>query len=226
MCADDTQLIIAFRPTADGTSVAVQSMEECISDVRSWMARNFLCLNDGKTEFLVIGTYQQLQKVVLPSIKIGESDIQPTTKARNIGCIMDSNMKLQHHVDAVCKTAWFHLRNIYKIRKFLNRDCTEMLIHAFITSKLDYANSLLYGLPQALLGKLQRVQNGAARLVFQAGKFDHVTPLFRSLHWLPVEQRIHFKILLLAYKALHHQAPGYITDLLEVYVPARALHKT
>ena len=93
---------------------------------------------------------------------------------------------------------------------------TETLIHAFISSRLDYCNSLLYGLPNSQLSKLQRVQNAAARLMFQDSKFCRITPLLRSLHWLPVKYLIDFKILLLSFKAIHKIAPDYICNLISL----------
>ena len=104
--------------------------------------------------------------------------------------------------------------NLRCIRKYFDQESMKTVIHACITSKLDYCNSLLYGLPDSQIVKLQRVQNTSARLICNLPKFAHVTPLLRELHWLPVRQRIEFKILMLVYKALHGQAPSYITELL------------
>ena len=87
-------------------------------------------------------------------------------------------------------------------------------VHAFITSHVDYCNSLLYGLPNYQLNKLQRVLNASARLVCNAPRFCHISPLLRGLHWLPVKARIEFKILLITFKAIHGLAPKYLCDLL------------
>ena len=95
------------------------------------------------------------------------------------------------------------LHNIGRIRKFLSPDDTKSLVHAFITSRIDYCNSLLYGLPACQLNKMQRVLNAAARLVCKAPQYSHVTPLLRELHWLPIRQRVNFKIILFAFKAIH-----------------------
>ena len=107
------------------------------------------------------------------------------------------------HVTAVCKAASFHLQNIYKIRKYVNHDSTITVIHAFVTSKLDFCNALLYGLPKYVIKRLQHVQNSAARVIYLSRKFDQVTPLLIDLHWLPIEQGISFKILLITFKILH-----------------------
>ena len=121
------------------------------------------------------------------------------------------------------RPVFFHLRNIRRIRDCLSLADTEKLVHAFITSKLDNANSLLYGLPKFLINRLQNVQNAAARVVTRTRKYDHIKPVLKQLHWLPISQRINYKILLLTYKALNGQAPSYITELLEPYVPTRNL---
>ena len=104
--------------------------------------------------------------------------------------------------------AFYYLYNTRHIRKYLSRSSTETLIHAFITSRLDYCNSLLYGLPKYQLSKLQRVMNSSARLVYCAPKSCHITPLLRELHWLPVCYRIEYKITLLTFKVLRGMAPG------------------
>ena len=112
-------------------------------------------------------------------------------------------MNLEQHVKDVCKSAFYHIQNISKRRDCLTQNDTETLVHAFISSKLDFCNALLYGLPQCVIDKLQRVQNLAARLVTRTRKYEHITPVLMDLHWLPVEQRIKYKILLLTYKSLN-----------------------
>ena len=111
---------------------------------------------------------------------------------------------------------FYYLYNIRRIRKYLSRLSTETLIHAFVSSRIDYCNSLLYGLPVYQLNKLQRVQNAAARLIFLESKYCHVRPLLYNLHWLPVKFRIDFKILLLTYKAINGLAPFYLQELISL----------
>ena len=125
----------------------------------------------------------------------------------------DFNIHLRLQKTSETSIIYCYLYNIRRIRKYLSKECTETLIHAFISSRLDYCNSLLYGLPAYQIQKLQRVQNSAARLVFHESKFCHITPLLRALHWLPVAYRIVFKILLLTFKAIHKLPPNYISEL-------------
>ena len=128
-------------------------------------------------------------------------------------------------VNSVCKSAFYQLRNIARISKYLSPKTTELLAHAFVSSKLDFCKSLLYGIPKHLLRKLQSVQNSAARLV-TSSKFNHTTPLLMQLHWLPIAECIEFKIVLLTFKGLHDLSPSYIKELLTPYCPARMLRSS
>ena len=112
-------------------------------------------------------------------------------------------------------SSFYYLYNIWRIRKYLSRRCTETLVHAFITARIDYCNSLLYGLPDYRINKLQRIQNAAARLIC------HITPLLYDLHWLPVKFRIEFKILLITFQALKGLAPTYIDSLISIKSTSR-----
>ena len=219
--ADDTQLYISFD--LHEHQDVISKMEQCIEKVRTWMADNFLKLNDEKTEVLFFGSKNLIANLDASPMTIGSEQIAPTDVAKNIGAYMDKYLNMDTQVSQVCKGAWLHLRNIGKIRPYLTESCTEKLIHAFVSSKLDSNNGLLYGTPKDKLDRLQRVQNAAARLVTRTRKYDHITPVLQSLHWLPVHQRIHYKILLLTFKSLAGKAPSYLQELLEVSTQSRSL---
>ena len=110
------------------------------------------------------------------------------------------------------KTAFYHIRNISRTRPCLSIDSTKTLVHVLVMSRWDHCNSLLYGLPDYLIQRLRYVMNAAAKVITCKQKLDHVTPLLIELHWLPVRQRIIFKILLYTFKALHGAAPTYLTS--------------
>ena len=112
---------------------------------------------------------------------------------RNLGAWFDSHLDMSTHVTKNCASAFYYLYNIRHIRKYLSRESTERLVHAFITSRLDYCNDLLYGAPEYQIKKLQRVMNASARLVYRAPKYWHITSLLRELHWLPVRLRVDLK---------------------------------
>ena len=125
-----------------------------------------------------------------------------------------NKQRLTEHVSKLCKSFFYHLRNISKIRKYRDENSTETLVHAFVSSKLDYCNALLIGLPKYQIDRLQSVLNTAARIITFTCKYDHITPVLVRLHWLPVSYRIRFKVLLLTYKALNDLSPEYISELL------------
>lgn len=215
--ADDTQLYLSFCPSSSvNAEVAVESMNECIADIRNWMISDKLMLNDDKTEFVLIGTRQQLAKVNIDSISVGSYDVSPGSVVRNLGSWFDSKLTMSTHISKVCASSFYHLHNIKRIRKYLSVEATQTLVHALITSCVDYCNSLLFGLPDCQLNKLQRVLNVSARLIYKSPRFCHITPILCDLHWLPIRYRINFKIILLTFKAIHGLAPKYISDLVVI----------
>ena len=215
--ADDTQLYISFKADSDiDKEAALTAMRECIMDIKQWMLKDKLKLNDNKTEIILIGTRQQLAKVNLNTFSFGDTDISLSSEVRNLGCWFDSQLTMNSHIVKTCKSAFYHLYNIRRIRKYLSYDTTQILVNAYVTSRLDYCNSLLYGLPACHINKLQRVQNAAARLICNISRFDHITPSLTKLHWLPVRFRVIFKILLITYKVLNGCAPEYLVDLVNL----------
>jgi hypothetical protein len=215
--ADDHMLYVSFSADkVENEVAAVTAMEECLVTVKEWMIQNKLKMNDAKTELIVIGTRQQLSKTEIKSLMVGETKVLAADCIRSLGMYLDQNMNMKNHINNKVKAAHKHLYRIRCIRKYLTKKNTESLIHAFVTSQLDYGNSLLYGLPKCDTDKFQLVQNQAAKLVVEGKKFDRVTPIMHKLHWLPVEKRIVFKIALLVYKALHGMGPAYLLDMLKL----------
>ncbi len=215
MYADDTQLHTSFAPSEAAESLTI--MEKCLEEIGEWMAQNHLKLNQKKTEVIVIGSPSVLKRCKIPAIRIGHEHVCPTESARNIGVILDSNLNMAEHIRSVTKACYLQLYKIGQIRPYLTEDAATTLARSLIISKLDYANSLLYGLPDTLLNKLQMILNNAARLTKKKNKHDHITPLLKELHWLPVEQRIIFKTNMITYKAMNNLAPGYICELIQPY---------
>jgi hypothetical protein len=219
--ADDTQLYLTFDLHKQEEALA--QMEACVNDIRQWMRQNKLKLNDDKSELLVLTSPRQAHKVTINSITIGDFVVNASSEAKNLGATFDCTLCLGQHITSLVKSCNFQLRSIGQARKFLTQDATERVIHAFISSRLDCGNSLLYRLPEHQLQRVQRLQNTAARILTRTRKFDHITPVLQSLHWLPVSERIDFKILCLTYKCLHDQAPNYLQELIQLYKPSRDL---
>ena len=197
-----------------------RAIEACIEDIRKWMFENRLVLNESKTE--VIHFHSKFRKFNrLNSLNIGGTVVESVNSVRDLGFYFDDVLDFKVHIGHICKSVSYSLYRIGRIRNILDRTTTERLIHAFVTSRLDYCNSMLHNLP--LTHRLQLLQNSAARLVTRTKKYDHITPVLYDLHWLPVHQRIKFKILLFTYKILHDQAPSYLCDLLTPSNPGRSL---
>ncbi len=186
-------------------------------------AGEYAQLNDDKTEFLKFLPQPWHESTTPNSIQIGTENIGLSTNAKNLGVLFDPSLNLSTHISATCKSAFYQLHCLSRIKRYLTVEALKTAVHALISSKLDYCNSLLAGLPKGEIKRLQHVMNSAARLITGTKKAEHITPVLIDLHWLPVEKRIEFKLLCLAYKALHGLAPRYLSDLLTPYVPVRAL---
>ena len=130
---------------------------------------------------------------------------------------------MDSHVHKLCQYAYFHIRNINSIRRSLSGEAAATIVHGLVTSRLDNGNSLLYGISDKSLRRIQCAQNSAARILSRTRKYDHITPILKQLHWLPVRHRIDFKVMLLTWKALNGESPQYLTDLLVPYAPGRSL---
>jgi len=178
------------------------------------MLQHKLKINDAKTEFLIIGNDPQLEKVNIDYVRVGSEYISPVEKVRNLGVIFDKNLSMKAHVANVCKKGFFQLYKLRQIRQYLDMESAERLIHAFVSSHLDYGNAMLAGLPDDVLNKLQRLQNAAAWMLIQRPKDSSITEILASLHWLPIKARISYKINMLVYKCLNEDGPQYLKELL------------
>ena len=200
-------------------------IEDCLLEISHWMNKNKLKLNQDKTELLLIHSKFRKEPTFAP-LNCGTEIITPSKSAKNIVVTFDSNISLSTHIGLICKPAFFHLRNIARIQKYLFFKTTATLIHAFITSKVDYRNSILYGLPNCELRRLQRVLNAAARLLTGTRNYDHLGTVLVNLHWLLIGKRVMFKVILLTFKALLDAAPNYIMNSLQVCKPSTNLRSS
>ena len=221
--ADDTQIYLSVDPEQLKIDTAIAKIESCIDDIRVWMDHNYLKLNDAKTEFMIIGSEQQTKKVNIAHIRVGTANIEPSPKIRNLGAMLEPTLTMKSQVNAMTRAASFSIRNIGRIRRFLTKDAAETLVHAFVTSRIDINNSLLFRIPKDQLHRLQRLQNIAARIITYTKPSEHITPILKDLHWLPVDQRIQFKICLMVYKSTNELGPAYLTELLDDYTPRSGL---
>ena len=223
--ADDTQIYLSF--SSANSEVAIAKLTSTLDQVHSWFCANRLVVNPSKTEYLLIGTTQQRSKINNSSLTFKNVSLYPTNSARNLGVVFDSILDFKIHISAICRSSFFHIRQLRQIRPSLNRNSAIVLANALVHSKLDYCNSLLNGLPNTSIVRLQYVQNSLARVVCNTTKFrSHTDNLLRSLHWLPIPARIKFKIASLTFKVINFRKPSYLSELITSYQPSRTLRSS
>ena len=205
---------MSFRPTSNNENDVCESLNNCVIEIINWMIANLLQLNTDKTELNIIGTRQMFLNLRKTNCNIAGDIIDVTSCAKNLGVIFYHTLSMNDHINLICKKLFNAIRNISTIRKFLTLNATKVIVQALVCSRIDFNNSLYYGLLQKQIQRLQRIQNCAARLIFRKRKFDHITPCLIELHWLPVYARITFKVLVLTYKCLNDLAPTYFESLL------------
>ena len=210
--ADDTQFYIPMK--------SIQEIESKIGlimkDIKNWMNKKKLKLNENKTECMLFGTKYALKKYEeFKQIRIGASTIKITKKVKDLGVYIDNELKMKDQINQTVNICNYHIRNIAFIRKYLDTNALKTVISNHILSRLDYCNVLYYALPKNIQKKLQRVQNRAARLIKGIKKRERITPVLIELHWLPIRARIEFKILTLTYKALKYNEPKYLRSMLQ-----------
>ena len=215
--ADDHSIRTTFKPSKLAHKEehdTIANIEETMLKVKSWMDQVRLKLNEAKTEFIYFGWPSQLGKCTVSTIDINVENIARSKVTKYLGAHLDSALNFKKHIKTKCKVAMFNLQRIRAARKYLTRSASNKLMVSLIISHLDYANGLLGGLPKCTIDQLQQVQNIAAKLVLGKSKYVSSTRCLGELHWLPIQQRIEFKIITLVYKSLHGLAPQYLVNLL------------
>ena len=211
---DDLQLQMSAPP--DRISELLHSVQSCISDVKAWATANMLNkLNGSKTELMLVTSKRSMHLHDLPtSITIGNAQIPFKQSVKNLGFTLDCHPTMNAHVSNIARTCYFELRRLASIRRFLTSTATATLVSAFVLSRIDYCNSLLFGSTHDVTSHLQRIQNYAARVILRLPMSSSITIHLKSLHWLPVKVRSTYKIACLCYHCHSSTAPSYLTDML------------
>ena len=177
--ADDTQFYLTFNNVDD----TAQKLRDIMRDIKEWMEMKQLKLNEDKTECMIVRKKGDLRRWEnLQSLNIDGNDIGITKTVKNLGVILDSNLSMKEQINKVVRLAGYHLRNIAFIRKYVDESSMRKLIHNHVISRLDYCNSLYYGLPNYQLKKLQYIMNWAPRLIKGVARRDRITPVLIELH--------------------------------------------
>ena len=224
--ADDSQLYSFFSPDPASLQSVLENLQSCSAEIKQWMLRNKLKLNDDKSEALLCGNARNFSKVSISSVQVGEAEIALSEMVRDLGVIIDCKLSMVHQINSTLKSCFFFIRQLGKLRPSINTDTAKTIAVSLILSRLDYCNALLYGLPDTQLKRLQHVQNVAARIVTRTRKNEHVTPILKDLHWLPVKLRVKHKLLSLTYSCVNKSAPQYLSELVHVKIPVRNLRSS
>ena len=215
--ADDHTITDTFAPVADGSTenILIQKLELCMSEIIMWMGTMRLQMNPSKTEFIYFGSKRQLERCQRGSVMVESSIINRANCIRLLGVMLDETLSFSKHIANQCRKAMSNYYKIKCIRQFIDKETCEILVHSLIMSHLDYGNCLLYGIPNRLLQKLQRIQNFAAKLVLNIKTFRaSASEARKTLHWLPIRRRIEFQILVYVFKCFHGQAPNRLSRLI------------
>ena len=211
--ADDLQLQMFAPP--DGISELLHSMQSCISDVKALATANMLKLDDNKIELMLVTSKRTKHLHNLStSITIGNAQVPFKQSVKNFGFTLDCHLTMNAHVTNIARTCYFELRRLASIRRFLTSTATATLASAFVLSRIDNCNSLLFGSTHDVTSHMQRMQNYAARVILCLPKSSSITAHLKSLHWLPGKVRSTYKIACLCYHFHSSTAPSYVTDML------------
>ena len=223
--ADDTNARIQLSLQFQFYNIS-QRIPELMAEIQEWMDDHFLKLNPKKTEIILLYPPQDKGTEKLKGVFIDGNCVRFSETVKLLGVQLDSNLKFDVQVNEIVTTTLYHLKNISKIKRYLSHSETETLVHAFLSNKLDYCNSILFGINQATLSKLQTVQNKAARIVLGLSPFSLVTDaMLADLHWLKLDQRIIFKVLLFVHKFFMNAAPHWLSEqLIVIDIDERLLH--
>ena len=212
--ADDHQIFKFFSIEFQYESICF-SIPRCLEIIAHWMKASFLKLNSSKSQIIIFTPKNLAKHVVIDQIKLRDGCTIPVSNVvTNLGVQFDRELTFSPQINSICSSAFRFLRNLASIRKYLSKNNLRILVQSIIVSRIDNCNSLLYGVLALNLNKLQKLQNACARLIYGKKKSDHVSPLLHELHWLPIRQRIVFKILLFVFKFYQNVAPTYIMESL------------
>ena len=222
--ADDITL---YAPVGSDYLATRTNLLLCADAVSDWFMRNDLLVNASKSEVILFGTSSQREKLPAnESYTVAGASVSLSDKVKIVGVTLDNRLSMDSFVSATCSSCSLQIKALRHIRPLLDRSTANALACSAIISRLDYCNAVLAGSTAHSISRLQQIQNRAAKTVCQSSRRDSSSKALVQLHWLPVQQRIEFKTVLLAYKALSTGSPAYIRDLLTVYVPTRTLRSS
>src|SRR3984885_8445094 len=210
--ADDLQAYVHCQ--AAEAAAAVRKIGEATEILEAWMSSNRLRLNPSKTQYIWLGTRQQLAKIDMESLETEFPWVTFSLYVRDLGVTLDQELSFTRHINLLCRECYYQLRQLRVVSRSLTSTAASTLIHSFVVSRLDYCSAIYHGLPYTRIGCLDRVLRTAARLVGHIPKYGHVSEYMRdALHWLPFLQRTAYRIVALVWCCFEGLAPLYLREL-------------
>ena len=223
--ADDVQLYCGIR-TSDFIG-DIKILEDCTVAIEQWFLSNGMLLNANKSDSVVVSTSAQANKIPANAvITVAGHAIKPAISLRSLGVIIDDRLSFKQHVSEVSRSCYYHIRAFRHIRHCLSYETSCAVSRCIVLSRLDYCNSLLHGTSKDNIYKLQKIQNSLVRIIYNLPSRSSTQQSLITLHWLPVHERIIYKVALFAYKCKNELAPTYLSDLIINYVPPRQLRSS
>ena len=220
--ADDTQLYCSV--STNNFLADVGALQNCTDVIEYWFLTNEMLLNADKSDALLVSTSQQANKLQPDArVMVAGTSVALSDSVRSLGVVIDKHLSMEKHINSVLRSCCFHIKALRHIRRSLTDEVANTVARCIVLSRIDYCNSLLYGAPSQYLNKLQRVQNSLARIVLNKPFRSPAAPLLRELHWLPVTQRVRFKIASLVFRCRDGSAPSYLSELISEKVFVRGL---
>ena len=215
--ADDSNARLTFSLNFQHSAIT-QHLPKLMDQITHWMNSFFLKINPDKTEIILfVPKCLSNQPTINGTVFSDGTCIRFSNTVTNLGVTLDRFLTFESHVNWTVAYCYKLLKDVSSIRNLITKQQTEMLVHSIISSRLDYCNSLFYGINKSVIEKLQKVQNAAARCVLKLRKRDSIRLELVNLHWLRVHERILFKVLLLVFKCLNGMAPVELCSLLTIH---------
>jgi hypothetical protein len=220
MYADDTQLYTALEPSR----VDLTPIQQCTNDIHRWYAENGMMLNPTKSEIIAVGTRAQVEVASASrAVDVAGTRVPFSDHVKLLGVTIDSTLSFDRHVSSVVRSCNYHIRALRHIRSVITSEVATTVACSLVSSRLDYCNSLLHGTTAKNLKRLQTVQNDLARTVQNVGRRTSANNSLKTLHWLPIRERIDYKIATIVYKLRQTKTPAYLSETIVDYQPPRTL---
>ena len=202
---------VRVTTSVNDAALAVDRLAVCVADVGALTSSSRLHLNSSKMQVMWLGHKNQIDKINIRSVPV-LSSILIVDSTRDLGVVIDSRLMMSDQFTALCRAGNYQLRQLHSVAQSLPEESAKTLVQAFISCRLDYCNALLYGISDSLFKRLQSIRKAAACFLTGASRRDHISPVLRSLHWLPVKQRVDYELVTLVCKSLRGQAPSYLVN--------------